>query len=183
MNKQLITLIIMLLLSNASIAASIIQCTQPDGTIEFTNRGCSKSNAYNSRTTYRPNSSQSLVRKKTNRKRAPFKQAAFVRLQKKLIMAETSEEMEQQAEIITEKIRSYSQKGKLKKAYDMVAATYVKLSKHLKKEHWEGRQINTDIVRIRSVFEDILITQSTISSANELDLAIETAWQRHRINY
>lgn len=98
-------------------------------------------------------------------------------------MAETLQESEQHARTITEKVRSHAQKGKLKTAYDMVAATYVKLSKHLKKRHWEGRDINTQNVRIRALFEEILITQSSISSADELHQAIEIAWQKHQTNY
>lgn len=188
MNKQLLIslLILTLLLCNSVIAATITQCTQPDGTIEFTNQGCSKSNSFNSKTSYRHNSNQSLVkktRKKSNRKSAPFRQTAFLQLQKKLIKAETQKEIEQHAQIITEKVRSHAQKGKLKNAYDMVAATYVKLSKHIKKRQWQGLEINNQTIKIRSLFEDILITQSTISSANELNLAIESAWKKHQTNY
>ena len=175
-----------MLFSNIVIASRITQCTQADGTIEFTNQGCSKSSSYNSSTSYRNNSSQSLVkktRKKSNRKSAPFRQTAFVQLQNKLIKAETQIEIEQHAQIITEKVRSHAQKGKLKNAYDMIAATYVKLSKHIKKRQWEGLQINTQTVKIRSLFEEILITQSTISTASDLNLAIENAWIKHQSNY
>ncbi|MCK5649206.1 MAG: hypothetical protein KAI22_10030 [Gammaproteobacteria bacterium] len=188
MNKKLIALlfILKLLLSHTAIAASITQCTQPDGTIEFTNQGCSKSNRLDSRIMYRNDSNQPLVTitwKKNIRKSAAFRQPAFVQLQDKLVMAETLQESEQHARTITEKVRSHAQKGKLKTAYDMVAATYVKLSKHLKKRHWEGQKVNVQNRRIRALFEEILITQSSISSADELHQAIEIAWQKHQTNY
>lgn len=188
MNKKLITLffILKLLLSHTAFAASITKCTQTDGTIEFTNQGCSKSNRLNSRILYSNDSNRSLTTitwKKNIRKSAPFRQPAFVHLQDKLIMAETLQESEQHAQKITEKVRFHAQKGKLKTAYDMVAATYVKLSKHLKKRQWEGREINTQNVRVRTLFEEILITQSTISTADELDQAIEIAWEKHQTNY
>lgn len=188
MNKKLVSLFFtfqILLLSNVS-ASSITQCVQPDGTIEFTNQGCSKSNRYNSKSNYRHSSNQSLVKKtkkKRNRNSAPFRQTSFVQLQKKLIKAETQKEAEQHAKVITEKVRSHAQKGKLKNAYDMVAATYVRLSKHIKNRQWEGLEINTQTLKIRSLFEDILITQSTISTADELNLAIESAWGKHQANY
>ncbi len=189
MNKQLLIsllIILKLLFINSAIAATITQCTQPDGTIEFTNQGCSKSNSFNSKTSYKHNSNQSLVkktRKKRNRKSAPFRQTAFIQLQKKLIKAETQKEIEQHAQIITEKVRSHAQKGKLKNAYDMIAATYVKLAKHIKKRQWEGLEINDKTIKIRSLFEEILITQSTISTADELNLAIESAWKKHQTSY
>ncbi len=65
----------------------------------------------------------------------------------------------------------------------MVAATYVSLSKYMKKRQWEGLQIETQTIKIHSLFEEILITQSTISTANELNQAIETAWGKHQKNY
>ncbi len=186
-NKQVTLFFTFLILSiNNAHASSITQCVQPDGTIEFTNQGCSKSNRYNSKSTYKHNSTQSLVkktRKKSNRNSAPFRQTSFVQLQKKLLKAETKKESEQHAKIITEKVRSHAQKGKLRNAYDMVAATYVKLSKHIKKRQWEGLEINIQTVKIRSLFEEILITQSTISTAKELNLAIESAWEKHQTNY
>lgn len=188
MNINLITLFFtsQFIFINNVAASSIIQCTQPDGTIEFTNQGCSKSNSYNSRTTYRHNSTQSLIKKtkkKKNRKSYPFRQNSFVQLQNKLIKAKTQQEVDQHAQVITEKIRSHAQRGKIKNAYDMVAATYVKLSKHIKKREWEGLEINSETIKIRSLFEEILITQSTISTANGLNLAIKSAWKNRQANY
>ena len=185
MNKKQVILFLILFINNAS-ASNITQCVQPNCTIEFTNQGCSKSNHYNSKSTYTHNSTQSLVKKtkkKSNRKSAPFRQTSFVQLQKELIKAETQKEAEQHAKVITEKVRSHAHKDKLKNAYDMVAATYVRLSKHIKKRQWEGLEINAQTLKIRSLFEEILITQSTISTANELNLAIESAWEKHQTNY
>ena len=188
MHKEIITLFFLsnLLLSHTAVAAGITKCTQPDGTIEFTNQGCSKSNRFNSKGSYRYNSKQPFVItgwKKNSRKSAAFRQADFVQLQDKLLMAETQEESEQHAQTITDKVRFHAQKGKLKTAYDMIAATYVKLSKHLKKRQWEGQKINAQTHKARTLFEQILITQSTISTADELNQAIEIAWKNHQTNY
>ncbi|MCW8928926.1 MAG: hypothetical protein OQL19_01660 [Gammaproteobacteria bacterium] len=185
-NSIIIFFISQIWFSNNTIASSITQCIQDDGTIEFTNQGCSKSSRFNSKSIYKHSSNQSLVkktRKKSKRKSKPFKQADFVQLQNKLLKAETQQEIEQHAQKITEKVQSHAQRGKLKNAYDMVAATYVKLSKHIKKKEWEGQEINNQTVKMRSLFEEILITQSTISTANEFNLAVESAWKKHQTNY
>lgn len=170
----------------AAAASTITQCTQPDGSIEFTNKGCSKSNHFNSRRTYNRYSTQSLVTqsRKNNKKRAaPFRQKAFIQLQNKLVQAETGKEITQHAQNITDKVLYQAQKGKLKSAYDMIAATYVKLSKDLKKKKWEGQSVNKQTLQIRILFEEILMTQSTTSSASELKQAIESAWKKHLITY
>jgi len=162
-------------------ASGIIQCTQPDGTIEFTNQGCSKSNSISSRSSYKKGAKSLRTKKKRNS--APFRQASFVKLQKKLIKAETQDDAEKHARIITKKVRSYAMKGKLKYAYDMIAATYASLSKDIKKKQWDGMEISTQTLKIRTLFEKILITQSSTSNAKELNLAIEDAWTKHLANY
>ncbi len=167
-------------------AATITQCVQPDGTIEFTNQGCSKSNSYNSKATFNRYSSQSLVSKtkKNNKRRtASFRKADFISLQNKLLKAETMEEVAQRAQIITDKVRTHAKNGELKLAYNMIAATYVKLSKDIKQKHWEGQKINPTSLKIRTLFEEILITQSTISTADEFNQAIKTAWKNHQSPY
>ncbi len=173
-----VTLLSVLWAHNAN-TAGIIQCTQPDGTIEFTNQSCSKSNSFTSRSTYKKNSNK----RQTKRNSAPFRQTSFVKLQKRLIKAETQDDAEKHARIITEKIRSYAVKGNLKYAYDMVAATYASLSKDIKKKQWNGIEINDQTLKIRALFEKILITQSSTSSAKELNLAIEDAWTNHLASY
>ncbi len=185
---QLFTLFVVLFFSfcDKLSAATITQCTQPDGTIEFTNQGCSKSNSYNSKTSFNRYSTHSLVsktRKKNKKRSAPFRQADFIHLQNKLLKAETIAESEQHAQLITNKIRKHAQSGKLKSAYDMIAATYVTLSRDMKKKRWEGQKINTQTLKMQRLFEEILITQSTISTSNELHQAIESAWKKHQSRY
>lgn len=173
-----------LFISHNVMAGSISQCVQPDGTIEFTNQGCSKSNRLQSRQSYSRNSTQSLVTKgKEKRKRsAAFLQPTFVQLQKKLISAETLEDIEAHAQTITDKVNSHAQRGKISTAYNMVAATYVKLSKYMKKRQWDGQSIEAHIPDIRTLFEEILITQSTTSSTIEFNRAIENAWLNYQKN-
>ena len=163
-------------------AGTISQCKQPDGTIEFSNQGCSKSNSLQSRQSYSRNSIRSLVSKgKVKRKRsAEFLQPAFVQLQKRLIRAETLKDIETHAQTITNTVNSHAQQGKISTAYNMVAATYVKLSKHMKKRQWEGQSIEVYIPGIRTLFEEILITQSTTSSTIEFNRAVENAWLNYQ---
>ena len=172
----------LLFISHNTIAETIYKCTQPDGTIEFTNHDCAKSNQFQSKLSYSRNSTLFFVSKsKTRRKRsAAFLQPAFVQLQKELIRAETPKDIETHAQTITSKISSHARQGKIKTAYNMVAATYVKLSKHIKKRQWEGQSIETCIPGIRTLFEEILITQSTTTSTVEFNQAIENAWLNYQ---
>ncbi|MCU7801017.1 MAG: hypothetical protein KZQ70_12985 [gamma proteobacterium symbiont of Lucinoma myriamae] len=62
----------------------------------------------------------------------------------------------------------------------MVAATYVKLSKYMKKRQWEDHSIEAHIPAIRTLFEEILITQSTTSSTIEFNHAVENAWLNYQ---
>lgn len=179
-----------LFVSDKTLAASIFQCEQPDGTIEFTNQGCAKSNTLYSKRTYNNNFTQSNVTrvnpkkaKKKSRRRAPFTQSGFVHLQSKLLNAQTLVEMEQHAQTITDKIRSSAQQGKINAAFDMAAATYAKLSKYLKQRQWEGHSVAEYAFRIRTLFEEILITQSTISTTSEFNQAIQSAWKNYQANH
>ncbi|MCU7801018.1 MAG: hypothetical protein KZQ70_12990 [gamma proteobacterium symbiont of Lucinoma myriamae] len=66
MNTPLLAILsTLILISHNVMAGSISQCVQPDGTIEFTNKGCSKG-------------------KIKRKRRAAFLQPSFVQLQKKL---------------------------------------------------------------------------------------------------
>ena len=191
MTKSLLTLsLTFCLLANGNTqAASIFQCEQPDGTIEFTNQGCSKSNSLYSKRTYTNNFTQANVtlvnNKKAKKKRrsAPFTQSSFVHLQSKLLNAQTLVEMEEHAQIITDKISSSAQQGKLNADFDMVAATYAKLSKYMKKKQWEGQSVAEHTSKIRTLFEEILITQSTVSTSSGLELDIEIAWKNYQANH
>ncbi len=175
----------LLFISHNAIAEAIYKCTQPDGTIEFTNKDCAKSNQFQSKLSYSRNSTLLLVSKskiRRSKRSAVFLQPAFVQLQKELIRAETLKDIETHAQTITSKISSHARQGKIKTAYNMVAATYVKLSKHIKKRQWQGQFIEDYIPGIRTLFEEILITQSTITSTVEFNQAIENAWLNYQKN-
>jgi hypothetical protein len=87
---------------------------------------------------------------------------------------------ERHAQSITNKVQIHLQNGKLKPAYDMIAATYVKLSKDLKQKQWQGQPINKHSLKIHALFEEILISQSNISNNSELNQVIEKAWHNYQ---
>lgn len=184
MNKILafLLLITTIAINTNALAVTISKCILPDGSIEFTNNGCSKSNRLQSRRTFSQDLTRSKVKIIVNktRKQKPFKQADFVHLQKKLIGAKTIKEMELYSKKIIRNVNTFAQQGKLGAAYNMVAATYVKISKYLKKRQWEGQSVAEYTFKFRTLFEDILITQSTTSSSTELNQAIQNAWQNYQ---
>lgn len=186
MNKQLLIFFMTfyIVISNNSSASTISRCIQPDGTIEFTNKGCSKANSLHSKKSFTRNFTQSHITtfKKNKSKRASFNTSGFIHLQNKMIKAQTLPEMEKHAQTITDKIRSSAQQGKINTAFNMVAATYAKLSKYLKKRQWEGQSVEEYTLKIRSFFEEILITQSTVSTAEEFNRVIQTAWKKYQVN-
>jgi hypothetical protein len=176
-----------ILISQANVAsATIFQCKQPDGTIEFTNKGCAKSNRLQAKRTFSEGYTKSHIillgngnksNKKKNRTKAPFRQADFIQVQKKMLGAGSREEMEKFALTITNKVKASAQEGRISDAYNLVAATYAKISKDLKQKQWKGQSTADYSHKIRTLFEDILISQSTISSAKELEKIIQIAWQ------
>ncbi len=164
-----------ILLANQTImAATIIQCRQADGSIEFTNKSCSKKNKSRSKTNY---SSSNHHKKSTD-----FLQGFFIQQQEQLLQATTQKEISKQGKIITQTINSYAQQGKLNSAYNMVASVYAKLSKQIKKYHWQAQPVSHDKQNIRLLFENILMTQSMISSIEEFSNTIDKSWQNYNMN-
>ncbi len=162
MKYSLLTLIFSLLLCSQSvIATSIIQCRQADGSIEFTNKSCSK---------------------KKIKKSADFLQVFFIQQQERLLQAKTQDEIRKQGKIITQTIHSYAQQGQLSSAYNMIAVIYAKLSKQIKKSHWQGQPVSPDKQNIRLLFKNILISQSTTSSIEEFSHIIDQSWRNYRLN-
>ncbi len=158
-----------------TMAGAIIKCVQADGTIEFTNKSCSKNGHYQSKSHYQQGSKH---------RRSAFLQADFLYLQKNLIHAETQGDIEQQAHKIINKINTYAQQGKINSAYNMTAATYAKLAKYIKEKQWRVQSINKHLLPIRSLFEDILLSQSTTLTSGEFNQAVETALLNYKkLNY
>jgi len=168
MNHYLFVIASSLLLFSVhnTMAGTIIKCVQTDGTIEFTNKSCSKNGRYQSKNHYKRGSKHI---------RSAFLQADFLYLQKNLIHAKTQGGIEQQAHKIINKINTYAQQGKINSAYNMTAATYAKLAKHIKEKQWQAQSINKHLLPIRSLFEDILLSQSTTLTSGEFNQAIEMA--------
>ncbi|GEM_PF-3246504 len=179
-----IVLYLSFLFSKPAIALTISQCRQPDGTIEFTNKGCTKNNQLFSRQRFSSNSKHNLKIKKISRRKAKaaFLQTDFVHLQKKLLQAKDEADMKVHALTITRKIKLRAQQGEINSAYNMLAFTYAQLSKEIKQKKWMGQPINDTSKKIHLFFEQILITQSTITSSTEFNQAIETAWQNSRLS-
>ncbi|MCU7836265.1 MAG: hypothetical protein KZQ83_13570 [gamma proteobacterium symbiont of Taylorina sp.] len=176
MSRQLFLFIFITFMSLSSTvySASIRQCRQADGTILFTNKSCSIAkrsfpvvfnNAYINKTAYR--------------KKPPFRHSNFIRLQNKMINARTAESMEEHARTIMDSILSYTKNGQINKAYDMVASSYAKISVHLKKKQWEQQAIAEHIVKIQGLFEEVLISQPTISTAIAFNDVVQTAWENY----
>jgi len=149
-----------------TMAETIIKCVQADGTIEFTNKSCSKNSHYQSRihNMHVPKHKSSV-----------FLQADFLYLQKKLIHAKTYDNIEQQTQKIINKINVYAQQGKINSAYNMTAATYAKLAKHIKERQWQAQSINKHLFPILSLFEELLISQSTTLTSKEFNQVVESA--------
>jgi hypothetical protein len=174
MNKKFLILLFMfnLFLHSDSIAGTIIQCKLSDGSIEFTNKSCSQSKISNKK--YK----SQWIKKK--RKSLPFKEKNFIHLQNKLLQANTIKEINSHAQKITDKISYHAKRNQLKIAYDMIAATYVKLSKKLKKQQWQEFTVHIPTMKIRNFFEVILISQSTVSNSNEFEQVIKVAWKHYQ---
>ncbi len=126
---------------------TISQCIQADGTIEFTNQGCSQSYIKNTHTS----------RHISKRKQKLFRQKDFIKLQSQLLQAHNLSEMERLSRTIMYKVNEHAQKGNLRAAYNMIAATYAKLAKEHKKKHWEGKPVPQHSLKIQELFENVLI--------------------------
>ncbi len=137
---------------------TISQCIQADGTIEFTNQGCSQSYIKNTHTS----------RHISKRKQKLFRQKDFIKLQSQLLQAHNLSEMERLSRTIMYKVNEHAQKGNLRAAYNMIAATYAKLAKEHKKKHWEGKPVPQHSLKIQELFENVLITQPTTSRPEEI---------------
>ncbi|MCK5696609.1 MAG: hypothetical protein KAI02_00505 [Gammaproteobacteria bacterium] len=175
MKYSLVSLVITFLLNSSTLMASrIIQCQQADGSIEFTNKSCSKQNKFQVKKMY------SLSKQK--KRSADFLQTFFIEQQNQLLQATTQKESSKQAQIIIHTINSYAQQGKISSAYNMIASVYVKLSKQIKKNHWQGQQVTPHQYNIRLLFENILITQSTTSSIEEFSNIINESWRHYKKN-
>jgi len=159
-------------------ATSIIQCRQADGSIEFTNKSCSKKSNFREKKSYQSNNYTKNIVKKS----ADFLQVFFIQQQKQLLQSNTQSEIRKQGQIISQTIHSYAQQGKLSSAYNMVAAVYAKLSKQIKKSRWQGQAVSPDKHNIRLLFENILITQSTTSSIEEFSHIIDESWHNYTLN-
>ncbi len=169
-------------------SVTISQCVQSDGTIEFTNQGCSQSSKLSTRRVFSNDLTQSYIknnhgsRQTSKRKQKPFRQKDFIKLQSQLLQAHNLSEMEQLSRTIIYKVNKHAQKGDLRAAYNMIAATYAKLAKEHKKKHWEGKPVPQHSLKIEELFENILITQPTTSRPEEMTLIIQNAWNQLQSN-
>jgi hypothetical protein len=175
-NSASFFLLILLITQNA-FSASISQCTQPDGTIEFTNMGCGHSQRLKRTKSLTAGSSQSHSKQ---RKRKALLQANFVYLQKKIVISKTPKETVKYAHKLTKTVITQAQSKHLKVAYNMIAAIYARLSKHLKKQRWEGVSNYKHTIKIKNLFKEILETQSTTSTTNEFEAIINSAWDNYK---
>jgi hypothetical protein len=184
MIKSLLVLFFLLfLVATGHASMTIVQCIQPDGTIEFSNKGCSKSNQLKSKKIYRHDLSSSRVVSVNAKKKKPrpFRQGSFIKLQQNLIAAQNSDEIKQHARKITDKINYSAQAGQLNAAYDMVAATYAKIARHIKNKRWQGQDVHTHTLKLKNLFESILITQSTTANNGDFKIIVQSAWQKFSI--
>jgi len=167
----LVSLLLIISLINTAYASSIRQCRQSDGSILFTNKSCSIA------TRSFPNTfKKTFTGKKSYRKTPPFRKKSFIRLQKKMIYARSTDSMESHARTITNLTLSYTKDGHINKAYDMVASSYAKLSVYVKQKKIKSQSVEKSTIRIRRLFEEILISQPTISTITAFNQVVKTAW-------
>ena len=173
-----------LFLSQNIWSVTISQCIHADGTVEFTNQGCSRSSKLKARRVFSNDLSQSYIKSSriSKRKQKPFRQKDFIKLQSRLLQANTLAEMEQYSRTIIYKVNKHVQKGNLRAAYNMIAATYARLAKEYKQKQWKGQPVSAHTLKIQELFEKILVTQSTTSRPEEMTRIIQNAWEQFQSN-
>lgn len=184
--KYLSVLIIgsVLLISQNTWSVTISQCVQADGSIEFTNQGCSGSGKLNARRVFSDDLTYSYIKNKrpSKHRQKPFREKDFVQLQSQLLKAHSLLEMEKHSRSIMYKVNDHAQKGNLRAAYNMIAATYAKLAREHKQKTWQGKPVSEQALKIQELFENILITQSTTTKPSELTQIIQKAWDQFQSN-
>jgi len=58
----------------------------------------------------------------------------------------------------------------------MVASSYAKLSVYVKQKKIKSQSVEKSTIRIRRLFEEILISQPTISTITAFNQVVKTAW-------
>lgn len=161
------------LFSNFSQAATIYQCEQPDGTIEFSNQGCSKSNKLERKKSYKNKKLYNVKKASTSSK------LNITHLQNKILKSASAGEIEQHARQITDKVLSTAQKGQLRIACNAIAATYARLSRQLVQQQRQGKPINPYSANIHMLFEEIMLAEATLNTVNDLNREITLAWEKY----
>ena len=169
MKQQIAIFFIIFSLVPIAYASSIRKCRQSDGSLLFTNKPC-------------PMATRSFSKVYSKKRKVPpFRQANFVRLQKTMIQAKSAEIMELRAQVIMDKALSLAKQGRMNNAYDMVAASYAKLSTDIKNRHWNDQPISHYSLKIRGLFEEVLISQSTTSTAIVMENIVQAAWKNYHL--
>lgn len=165
---MLIVFLIAIAFSHTPQAATIVQCVQPDGTIEFSNQGCSKSNTRKRKKVY--NAKNKRASSKLN----------ISRLQNRILKSTTADEMETHALQIIDKVSKTAQKGQLRIACNAIASTYAKLARQRQQQHRKGQPVNPPSANMQMLFEEIMLAEAAINTADELDREITRAWEKYR---
>ena len=159
--------------NNTLWAATIYQCEQPDGTIEFSNQGCSKSSTLENKKRYRHKKLYNI-----KKSRSPNR-LNISHLQNKILKSTSADEMEKLAKQITDKVFTKAQQGQLRIACNAVAATYAKIARQLERKKRNGESVSQLSASMQMLFEEIMLSEATLNSADDLNKEIALAWEKY----
>jgi hypothetical protein len=157
-------------------ASTIYQCEQPDGTIEFSNQGCSKSNTFKRKKTYKHKKLYNVKRSRS------YGGLNIAHLQNKILKSTSADEMEKHARAITDTVLNTAQKGQIRIACNTIASTYAKLARQFERRKRQGEPVPLPSAKMQMLFEEIMLAEATINTANKLDREITLAWEKYRSN-
>lgn len=154
-------------------ASTIYQCEQPDGTIEFTNQGCSKSNTLERKKRYKQQKFYTVKKSRSSGK------LNITHLQNKILKSTSTDEMEKHARAITDTVIITAKKGQLRIACNAIASTYAKLARQRVQQKRQGKQVDLPSSNIHMLFEEIMLAEAGINTADDLDREISLAWDKY----
>ncbi len=172
----ILPVVVIAALSNTARAETIYQCEQPDGTIEFSNQGCSKSSKLERKKSYKHKKLYNIKKSRSSSR------LNISSLQKRILQTSSADELEKYAREIIDKVHSTAQKGQLRIACNAIASTYAKLTRQQQRQKRQGKAVPLSSANIQMLFEEIMLAEAMINTANELEREISLAWEKYHRN-